>query len=117
MNPTKELPVKRLPSSGARRTSRDSRFVRQTWNSEFVHGDPRFVQIPGLRGTSSIVSSPGPGGPIGRFMCRLPYNDVHATIDDVDVAVALLVAPHADCHATTSTRQLTMSTRRLTIST
>ena len=27
------------------------------------------------------------GGPIGRTMCRLPYDDVHATIDDVDAPI------------------------------
>ena len=27
------------------------------------------------------------GGPIGRAMCRLPCDDVHATIDDVDATI------------------------------
>ena len=27
------------------------------------------------------------GGPIGRAMCRLPCDDVHATIDDVDAMI------------------------------
>ena len=28
------------------------------------------------------------GGPIGHAMCRLPCDDVHATIDNVDVTIA-----------------------------
>ena len=40
------------------------------------------------------------GGPIGRAMCRLPCNDVHATIDDVDATIDDVDATIDDVDAT-----------------
>ena len=40
------------------------------------------------------------GGPIGCAMCRLPCDDVHATIDDVDVTIGSVmnfVFPNSFC--------------------
>ena len=42
--------------------------------------------IPRMRTITSAVDMYY-GGPIGRAMCRLPCDDVHATIDDVDATI------------------------------
>ena len=44
-----------LAASAAPIDRRDSRFAWQTWNSGFAQCNPRFAQIPGLRGTSVLV--------------------------------------------------------------